>query len=1100
MDNEIDRLEIEVEAEANRANRALRGLEKKLTSIATSLEKIHSLTNGSINLGSIASSSKTLNSNPGKMEDLGKSLKPVRRAIGKGRVRADIKYKNNSIDDIYEKYKDVGRNVNVSGKSLSELQRGYLKATKEAERFERQLEKKMSIEGTKNLGKSFEGLVYNIQRARNEAEAFDAEIKRISKQVPDFTIKRDNGTDSVVTDTKAPTTVSKSSLGYDSEAMRMTFGEEAKGIKDWGDAVKSLGGSEGKATQALKEMKASMSDASNVANTYEGQIKRLKAELSNLSSQGFSQHDPEYDRVAQELAEVVEAKRRYDAEMKKSAKASFDTKPIERSTYTLNKEMLKASNNSSVFRRSLDKLHESSKKLNSLSKTFRDIGRSAKSAKGILNGILHPIKTLREAMGGMSKRRGMPLSRMLGTSLLFNTVFRSLSMIQNAIKEGSNNLVQYSSAYNSSISSMASSLLYLKNAWSAAFAPIVNVVGPYISAFIDMLATALNAVGQFMAALTGKGFAVQAKKTFQDYGASLGGVGSSGGKAAKGLGNANKAAKELKRTLMGFDQINKLPEPTDSGSGSGGSGGGGGGAGGGGDVSPYDMFETVNVDKNIADLAKMFKEAWAESDFTEIGAMLGDKLNGALESIKWDKIKETTRKIAKSLATFLNGFIAETDWKLVGGTIAEGINTAFEFLYTFVKTFDWKKLGKALADGICGFFEKWDAGLTSKTFSEFGKGLLEGLTSFIDTLGENDTFEKIGKKVVDFICGIDWLGLAWDLSKFFVSLSNALLDFPTDFAKGFATSLISNLLNIDEKDVENAFKKIDIPGIIARNTIGKLPFVNLPLKASIVFEFARNIIGKIPEWIESGKKKVTLAIEYGKKIIGKIPEWFQSGKKKIAVFLEKKWNDFKSKLKIPDLITIKANLQKKWGEFKKTLNIPNSVTVLTELKKKWSKFKTALGIPDSLSVKMSLSKTWKSLRSALGIPDSFKLKFDLPKIKVNWGEKKMAGFTIKYPTGFSTYAQGGFPAIGEAFIAREKGPELVGRIGRRNAVANNVQIIESVARGVEAAVVRAMSAVNPNSQTPTMEFTFMVDSSTVYKMVKKGERKSNIRYSAVATI
>lgn len=48
-----------------------------------------------------------------------------------------------------------------------------------------------------------------------------------------------------------------------------------------------------------------------------------------------------------------------------------------------------------------------------------------------------------------------------------------------------------------------------------------------------------------------------------------------------------------------------------------------------------------------------------------------------------------------------------------------------------------------------------------------------------------------------------------------------------------------------------------------------------------------------------------------------------------------------------------------------------------------------------------------------------------------------------------TYAEGGYPASGQAFIARENGiPEMVGTIGRRTAVANNDQIVESVASGV----------------------------------------------------
>lgn len=53
------------------------------------------------------------------------------------------------------------------------------------------------------------------------------------------------------------------------------------------------------------------------------------------------------------------------------------------------------------------------------------------------------------------------------------------------------------------------------------------------------------------------------------------------------------------------------------------------------------------------------------------------------------------------------------------------------------------------------------------------------------------------------------------------------------------------------------------------------------------------------------------------------------------------------------------------------------------------------------------------------------------------------------------YASGGFPSMGEMFIARERGPELVGRIGNKNAVANNNQIISGIASAVYSAMMAA---------------------------------------------
>ena len=54
-------------------------------------------------------------------------------------------------------------------------------------------------------------------------------------------------------------------------------------------------------------------------------------------------------------------------------------------------------------------------------------------------------------------------------------------------------------------------------------------------------------------------------------------------------------------------------------------------------------------------------------------------------------------------------------------------------------------------------------------------------------------------------------------------------------------------------------------------------------------------------------------------------------------------------------------------------------------------------------------------------------------------------------TYVSQMASGGFVNEGQLFIAREAGAEMVGNIGRRTAVANNDQIVESISAGVTVA-------------------------------------------------
>lgn len=58
------------------------------------------------------------------------------------------------------------------------------------------------------------------------------------------------------------------------------------------------------------------------------------------------------------------------------------------------------------------------------------------------------------------------------------------------------------------------------------------------------------------------------------------------------------------------------------------------------------------------------------------------------------------------------------------------------------------------------------------------------------------------------------------------------------------------------------------------------------------------------------------------------------------------------------------------------------------------------------------------------------------------------------------FANGGFPASGQLFMARENGiSEMVGRIGNSAAVANNQQIVKSVSSGVQKAVEKSFAKV-----------------------------------------
>ncbi len=103
------------------------------------------------------------------------------------------------------------------------------------------------------------------------------------------------------------------------------------------------------------------------------------------------------------------------------------------------------------------------------------------------------------------------------------------------------------------------------------------------------------------------------------------------------------------------------------------------------------------------------------------------------------------------------------------------------------------------------------------------------------------------------------------------------------------------------------------------------------------------------------------------------------------------------------------------------------------------------------------------------------------------------------------YASGGFPRAGEMFIANENGPEMVGRMGNKNAVANNGQIVEGIKAGVFEAVMDAFEASGALDRSDggggaEIEFILNVDSETLYKAVRKGAESRDGRYHAVCRV
>ena len=412
------------------------------------------------------------------------------------------------------------------------------------------------------------------------------------------------------------------------------------------------------------------------------------------------------------------------------------------------------------------------------------------TASGIRSGMSALVSGVKQAaMGllGLNRAAGkansgfkMNFLTLLRYGFGIRSVYFLVKRLRSALFDGLGQMTKYSSEMNSSVSSLISSLNYLKYSLAAAFAPIVNVIAPYVSMFMDMMADMMNTIGMFFAALTGKGTFMRAKKVQTDYAASLDKTSKSAKKAKKNVDDLAEAS----RQLAGFDELEILSDDSKnkkSPSAGSGAGGGGGGAG-----SPA-LFEKAAVDSAIADWVKRIKEMWANADYAGIGQVVAEQINAAFAKvnslIRWDRVKEPITKYVAAFCEIFNSMVYNIDWPLIGDTFAQGFNTLLHTVDLVLRNVDWELLGKSIAEGLNGAIHgiEWDllgqtiadylsakiitvtSGLMHFDFSGLGAGLAEAINNFVDNL--DGTFDSvdwwlignhIAEGVNNAISDVDW--------------------------------------------------------------------------------------------------------------------------------------------------------------------------------------------------------------------------------------------------------------------------------------------------------------------------------------------------------
>lgn len=628
-----------------------------------------------------------------------------------------------------------------------------------------------------------------VESIGDAADKSAEQIKSLQEQMDAISVHamQDTASDTAQSaPVSAPT--SAESLNYDPKAMAAVFGNAASEIHNWSDAVEQYGNQAGMAMNELQQDAAEAEQA-----------------VSEASSQGAEQAKG-YVGLKESILNAFKNVPRVFGQIPVAAKRELSKIPgIVKSAFS------------------------------SATRTVLNFGKSL--GKGLADKAKQAVSSLK----GLGKSSNKVSQSILKLSNMFKLMLIRMAMraaIQ-GVKEGMQNLVQYSDRANQSMSGLMTNMTYLKNSFAAAFAPILSYVAPVLNTLINLLATAVGYINQFFSALGGGSTFVRAKKANEDYAASL----------KKTGGAASAAGKEAKKALAPFDDLVQIQQQ-----GADASGGGGGGA------SPSDMFETVGIDKGISDFANKLKEMFAAGDWEGIGQLIGQKINEAVQSftefISWDNIGAQITAFVTAFTTLFNSLVAKIDWYSIGVMFGTGINTIAHTLYLLLTQIEWFALGNALSQGLMGMVNTVEWGLVGATIGAYFQAQISGLLGFI--IGTD--WGAIGTALSDCIVGIA-NKIEWEqLGYLFAAGLNAVFDAMLQFTKDFPWVEMGEHIATSISTFFQTFRWADAGEALSTFVIGILDFLITVVQETDWASFVQGIVDCIEavDWIGLAGKIYTL--------------------------------------------------------------------------------------------------------------------------------------------------------------------------------------------------------------------------------------------------
>ena len=406
-------------------------------------------------------------------------------------------------------------------------------------------------------------------------------------------------------------------------------------------------------------------------------------------------------------------------------------------------------------------------------KSFGTVNKSAKKTGGLMGTIASRFKSIALSL------------------LLFNWVKKAFNGVVKSTKDGLGNLYKDNERFKASVDDLRASVLTLKNAFAAAFRPLVDAAIPYIQMAADKLTELLNKVGQFTSAITGQTTYTKAIK-----------------QTADAFKDAKKAAEGY---LSPLDEINKFSSKKDED-----------------EEQTGVMFEEVPIEQKFKDMAEkvkdVFKDLFApiKEAWNREGEFVIDSWKYGLDEV-WKLIKDIGRdfltvwKQPTTVAMLQDILHIFGDIGLIVGNLASkfreawnknnvglhilenirdifaaiihNIREAADYTVEWTKTLDFTPLLQGierLTASLVPFFD-----FLSGTLADFYTQFLLPLASW--TLSEAG-IPRLLNVLADFMESVNWEGLREALKSFYGALE--------PYAEAVGTGLIDFIERMKEYGVE----------------------------------------------------------------------------------------------------------------------------------------------------------------------------------------------------------------------------------------------------------------------------------------------------------